>query len=154
MAGDENVLSRTYTVSVLNKAGRLISASGNTGGDDDTPVTPVTGAKITAFSVLGVDGVIDQSAGTITVTLPAGTDVTAVAPSVTVTAGAVVSPVSGEVVNLTAPVVYTVTLGEDTSSYTVTVKYERSVSQQLWDKLGDNSDVTDHQTSHTRRDWS
>lgn len=154
VAGDENVLSRTYTVSVLNKEGKLISASGNTGGDDNDPVTPVTGAKITAFSVLGVDGVIDQSAGTITVTLPDGTDVTAVAPSVTVTAGAVVSPVSGEVVNLTAPVVYTVTLGEDTSSYTVTVKYERSVSQQLWDKLGDNSDVTDHQTSHTKRDWS
>lgn len=154
VAGDESVLSRTYTVSVLNKEGKLISASGGTGGDDNDPVTPVTGAKITAFSVLGVDGVIDQSAGTITVTLPAGTDVTAVAPSVTVTAGAVVSPVSGEVVNLTAPVIYTVTLGEDTSSYTVTVKYERSVSQQLWDKLGDNTDVTDHQTSHTKRDWS
>lgn len=152
VAGDENVVSRTYTVSVLNREGKLISASGSGGGD--TPVTPVTGAKITAFSVLGVDGVIDQSAGAITVTLPAGTDVTAVAPSVTVTAGAVVSPVSGEVVNLTAPVVYTVTLGEDTSSYTVTVKYERSVSQQLWDKLGDNTDVTDHQTSHTKRDWS
>ncbi len=152
VAGDENVVSRTYTVSVLNKEGKLISGSGSGGGD--TPVTPVTGAKITAFSVLGVDGVIDQSAGTITVTLPAGTDVTAVAPSVTVTAGAVVSPVSGEVVNLTAPVIYTVTLGKDTSSYTVTVKYERSVSQQLWDKLGDNTDVTDHQTSHTKRDWS
>ncbi len=152
VAGDENVVSRTYTVSVLNKEGKLISGSGSGGGD--TPVTPVTGAKITAFSVLGVDGVIDQSVGTITVTLPAGTDVTAVAPSVTVTAGAVVSPVSGEVVNLTAPVIYTVTLGEDTSSYTVTVKYERSVSQQLWDKLGDNTDVTDHQTSHTKRDWS
>lgn len=152
VAGDENVVSRTYTVSVLNREGKLISASGSGGGD--TPVTPVTGAKITAFSVLGVDGVIDQSAGTITVTLPAGTDMTAVAPSVTVTAGAVVSPVSGEVVNLTAPVVYTVTLGEDTSSYTVTVKYERSVSQQLWDELGNNSDVADHQTSHTKRDWS
>lgn len=152
VAGDENVVSRTYTVSVLNREGKLISASGSGGGD--TPVTPATGAKITAFSVLGVDGVINQSVGTITVTLPAGTNVTAVAPSVTVTAGAVVSPVSGEVVNLTAPVVYTVTLGEDTSSYTVTVKYERSVSQQLWDKLGDNTDVTDHQTSHTKRDWS
>lgn len=152
VAGNEKVLSRTYTVSVLNKAGQLISGSGGGGGSD--PVTPATGAKITAFSVLGVDGVINQSAGTITVTLPAGTNVTAVAPSVTVTAGAVVSPVSGEVVNLTAPVVYTVTLGEDTSSYTVTVKYERSVSQQLWDKLGDNTDVTDHQTSHTKRDWS
>lgn len=82
------------------------------------------------------------------------TNVTAVAPSVTVTAGAVVSPVSGEVVNLTAPVVYTVTLGEETSRYTVTVTFERSISQQLWDELGNNSDVADHQTSHTKRDWS
>ena len=73
---------------------------------------------------------------------------------VAVTAGAVVSPVSGEVVNLTAPVVYTVTLGEETSRYTVTVTFERSVSQQLWDELGNNSDVADHQTSHTKRDWS
>ena len=154
VAGDENVLSRTYTVSVLNKEGKLISASGSGGGGGSDPVTPAAGAKITAFSVLGVDGVINQSAGTITVTLPDGTDVTAVAPSVTVTAGAVVSPVSGEVVNLTAPVIYTVTLGEDTAAYTVTVKYERSVSQQLWDELGNNSDVADHQTSHTRRDWS
>lgn len=152
VAGDENVVSRTYTVSVLNREGKLISASGSGGGD--TPVTPATGAKITAFSVLGVDGVINQSAGTITVTLPAGTNVTAVAPSVTVTAGAVVSPVPGEVVNLTAPVVYTVTLGEETSRYTVTVTFERSVSQQLWDELGNNSDVADHQTSHTKRDWS
>lgn len=152
VAGNEKVLSRTYTVSVLNKAGQLISGSGGGGGSD--PVTPATGAKITAFSVLGVDGVINQSAGTITVTLPAGTNVTAVAPSVTVTAGAVVSPVPGEVVNLTAPVVYTVTLGEETSRYTVTVTFERSVSQQLWDELGNNSDVADHQTSHTKRDWS
>lgn len=152
VAGNEKVLSRTYTVSVLNKAGQLISGSGGGGGSD--PVTPATGAKITAFSVLGVDGVINQSAGTITVTLPAGTNVTAVAPSVTVTAGAVVSPVLGEVVNLTAPVVYTVTLGEETSRYTVTVTFERSVSQQLWDELGNNSDVADHQTSHTKRDWS
>ena len=152
VAGNEKVLSRTYTVSVLNKAGQLISGSGGGGGSN--PVTPATGAKITAFSVLGVDGVINQSAGTITVTLPAGTNVTAVAPSVTVTAGAVVSPVPGEVVNLTAPVVYTVTLGEETSRYTVTVTFERSVSQQLWDELGNNSDVADHQTSHTKRDWS
>ena len=152
VAGNEKVLSRTYTVSVLNKAGQLISGSGGGGGSD--PVTPATGAKITAFSVLGVDGVINQSAGTITVTLPAGTNVTAVDPSVTVTAGAVVSPVPGEVVNLTVPVVYTVTLGEETSRYTVTVTFERSVSQQLWDELGNNSDVADHQASHTKRDWS
>ncbi len=148
-----NVASRTYKVNVYNQSGKRISANGNTGGDDN-PVTPVTGAKITAFSVLGVEGVIDQSAGTITVRLPAGTNVTVVAPTFTATAGAVVSPVSGEVVNLTNPVVYTVTLGDLQTRYTVSVIYERSTSQQLWDKLGDVSDVTDHQTSHAKRNWS
>lgn len=38
VAGNEKVLSRTYTVSVLNKAGQLISGSGGGGGSD--PVTP------------------------------------------------------------------------------------------------------------------
>ena len=100
---------------------------------------------------MGVDGVIDQSAGIITVTLPVGTNVTAVAPAVTVPAGAVVSPVSGEVVNLTSPLTYTVTLGAESKSYTVTVIFERSISQQLWDAVAENSDVADHQTSYGHR---
>ena len=144
LGGDNNLASRTYTVTVLNKSGQPISAKG--GGGNDTPATST--AKITGFSVLGVDGVIDQSAGIITVTLPAGTNVTAVAPVVTVPAGAVVSPVSGEVVNLTSPLTYTVTLGAESKSYTVTVIFERSISQQLWDAVAENSDVADHQTSY------
>lgn len=109
LGGDNDLASRTYTVTVLNKSGQPISAKG--GGGNDTPATST--AKITGFSVLGVDGVIDQSAGIITVTLPVGTNVAAVAPVVTVPAGAVVSPVSGEVVNLTSPLTYTVTLGAE-----------------------------------------
>lgn len=145
LGGDNDLASRTYTVTVLNKSGQPISAK-SSGGDDDTPVTST--AKITGFSVLGVDGEIDQSAGTITVKLPVGTNVTAVVPVVTVPAGAVVSPVSGEVVNLTSPLTYTVTLGTESRNYTVTVIYERSISQQLWDKVAENSDVADHQTSY------
>ena len=53
--------------------------------------------------MLGVDGEIDHTAGTIEVVLPNGTDVTAVAPVVTVSAGAVVSAVSGEGVKLSTP---------------------------------------------------
>lgn len=147
LGGDNDLASRTYTVTVLNKSGQPISAKG--GGGNDTPATST--AKITGFSVLGVDGVIDQSAGIITVTLPAGTNVTAVAPVVTVPAGAVVSPVSGEVVNLTSPLTYTVTLGAESKSYTVTVIFERSISQQLWDAVAENSDVADHQTSYGHR---
>lgn len=144
LGGDNDLASRTYTVTVLNKSGQPISAKG--GGGNDTPATST--AKITGFSVLGVDGVIDQSAGIITVTLPVGTNVTAVAPVVTVPAGAVVSPVSGEVVSLTSPLTYTVTLGTESKSYTVTVIFERSISQQFWDKVAENSDVADHQTSY------
>ena len=148
LGGDNDLANRTYTVTVLNKSGQPISAK-SSGGDDDTPVTST--AKITGFSVLGVEGEIDQSAGTITVTLPVGTNVTAVAPVVTVPAGAVVSPVSGEVVNLTSPLTYTVTLGTESRNYTVTVIFERSISQQLWDKVAENSDVADHQTSYGHR---
>ena len=145
LGGDNNLASRTYTVTVLNKSGQPISAK-SSGGDDDTPSSST--AKITGFSVLGVEGEIDQSAGTITVKLPVGTNVTAVAPVVTVPAGAVVSP---EVVNLTSPLTYTVTLGTESRNYTVTVIFERSISQQLWDKVAENSDVADHQTSYGHR---
>lgn len=148
LGGDIDLASRTYTVTVLNKSGQQISAK-SSGGDDDTPITST--AKITGFSVLGVEGEIDQSAGTITVKLPVGTNVTAVAPVVTVPAGAVVSPVSGEVVNLSNQSIYTVTLGTESRNYTVTVIFERSISQQLWDKVAENSDVADHQTSYGHR---
>lgn len=143
-----DVVSRTYTVNVYNKEGQRISASGGNTG----PVTPAT-ARITAFKVLGVEGVIDDSAGTITITLPDGTDVTRVAPVVTVPAGAVVSPVSGEVVNLSMPVAYTVTLGSNSRTYTVRVIYQRSTSQQLWDKMAENNTVSDHQVSKSTRNW-
>ena len=143
-----DVVSRTYTVNVYNKEGQRISASGGNTG----PVTPAT-ARITAFKVLGVEGVIDDSAGTITITLPDGTDVTRVAPVITVPAGAVVSPVSGEVVNLSMPVAYTVTLGSDSRTYTVRVIYQRSTSQQLWDKMAENSTASDHQVSKSTRNW-
>ena len=143
-----DVVSRTYTVNVYNKEGQRISASGGNTG----PVTPAT-ARITAFKVLGVEGVIDDSAGTITITLPDGTDVTRVVPVVTVPAGAVVSPVSGEVVNLSMPITYTVTLGSDSRTYTVRVIYQRSTSRQLWDKMAENSTVADHQVSKSTRNW-
>ena len=143
-----DVVSRTYTVSVLNTQGQLIRASG---GNTD-PTTPAS-ARITSFRVMGVEGVIDDAAGTITITLPDGTDVTRVMPSVTVSAGAVVSPVSGEVVNLSMPITYKVTMGSDSRTYTVRVIYQRSTSQQLWDKMVENNTVADHQVSKSTRNW-
>ncbi|NLB09448.1 MAG: hypothetical protein GX832_07265 [Clostridiales bacterium] len=142
LSGDNDLASRSYTVSVLNKSGSPITASGS-----DTPITPAAGPQITGFSVLGVEAVIDQVLCTIEVTLPNGTDVTMVTPTVTVSSGCVVSPVSGEVVNLAVPVTYTVTLGTEVKYYTVSVVYERSISQQLWDEVTEDNTLTDHQVS-------
>ena len=144
LSGDNTLAGRIYTVTVTNKSGQPIRASGG-----DTPTPPSASAQITGFSVLGVEGVIDQTLGTIVVTLPNGTDVTAVAPVISMPYGCIVSPGSGEVVNLTLPVVYTVTLGTEVRQYTVSIAYQRSISQQLWDEVAKdgNNTVSDHQVS-------
>ena len=135
-----DVVSRTYTVRVTDTSGNLISSSG---GGTTTPGS----AAITAFRVLDVDGEIDQTAGTIVVRLPYGTNVSAVTPTVTISTGAVVSPVSGETVNLNGVVPYTVTLGTESRTYYVSVIFVRTTSQQLWDDLAGEETVRQHQVS-------
>ena len=140
----DTMLSRTYTVTVLNKSGKLISKS--SGGGSSEPV--LTGAKITSFKIYGTAGEIDHNAGTITIKLPNGTNVTKVVPQITTTSGCTVYPANNQVVNLTRPIEYTVTQGKETKVYTVKVVYERSLSQQLWDEVADNNTVNGgHQVS-------
>ena len=145
LGGDSALASRSYTVSVLNKEGTYIKAKGAGNGSGDQDDNEV---KILSFKVLGVSGVIDQDAGIITVTLPQGTDVRAVVPEIVLTQGAAVSPAQGQAVNLSSPVVYTVSASGKTRSYIVSVVYERTISQQLWDALSEESDVVDHQISY------
>jgi hypothetical protein len=81
---------------------------------------------ITAFSFDGlvpaVSGVIDETAKTITVTVPNGTVVTALVPTITVSARATVAPASGVAQDFTNPVTYRVTAENGTfEDYTVTV---------------------------------
>jgi len=81
--------------------------------------------KITAFSfaVPQANGEIDEKAKTISVSVPNGTDVTALVPTIAVSEKATVSPASGEAQNFTDPVIYTVTAENgSTADYTVTVK--------------------------------
>ncbi|WP_205402731.1 DUF5018 domain-containing protein [Spirosoma taeanense] len=91
----------------------------------DTPVTPKSSAKSLTNPV--IDGISSASAtydaATFThmITVPFGTDVTALKISFTLPSGATVKPVSGSVQNFTNPVSYTVT-AEDTSTQTYTVK--------------------------------
>jgi len=97
-----------------------------TGCGEDHP--NVSGSKaIAAFSLNGVTGTINETAKTIAVTVPNGTNVTALAATFATTGASVkvggVAQTSGTTLNnFTSPVVYTVTAGDaSTALYTVTV---------------------------------
>ncbi|SCH45475.1 Putative glycoside hydrolase [uncultured Clostridium sp.] len=138
--------TQVYSVDILDADGKRPTGKSGTPDKPDTPDTPVIeSAKISKFSILGVNAVIDDGAGTILLTLPAGTDVSHVVSQVTVGNGCTVSPAPGEVVDLRNPVVYTVTNGTETSYYTVIVTLEKPHSQQLWEQMEEDNTITDHQ---------
>lgn len=93
------------------------------GGSDVT----ISTKGITAFSLAGVGGTIDESAKTIALTLPNGTNLTALVSTFTTTGASVsvgaVAQTSGTTPNnFTAPVTFTVTAANgSTAAYTVTV---------------------------------
>ncbi|MCR1024375.1 DUF5018 domain-containing protein [Cellulophaga baltica] len=81
---------------------------------------------ITAFTIGTVNGTITGT--NISLTLPAGTDVTALSPSIT-HSGVSINPASGVVQNFTSPVEYTVTAADGTTQvYTVTVSLAAPLS--------------------------
>lgn len=87
---------------------------------------PSSASEITGFRVGDAVGEIDEASKTITVTVPAGTDVTKLVPRISIPVYATISPKSGIETDFTSPVVYTVTAddGVTTSQYTVTVTVE------------------------------
>lgn len=116
----------------------------------DQPET--TTGKIGAFVVNGVSGTVDNTTGTITVTLPNGTDLTSLAPVITISGAKSISPASGATVNLSSPVTYTLTLEDGTTkTYTVRAYVEGpSKSDQLWNDMLNNVDGSpDHSGSKT-----
>lgn len=89
--------------------------------DATLTVNNPSAADITAFSINGVAGVI--SGTNITVTLPYGTNVTNLTPTIAVSPLASVNPATGVAQDFTAPVAYRVTAHDgSTKDYTVTVK--------------------------------
>lgn len=112
----------------------------------------VKDAAIISFVVNGVNGVINESAETISIVLPYGTDLTSLKPVITLSGATSVSPASGETVNLSGPVTYTVT-GEDgtTKTYKVTaVTSEQPKSDKLWESmLEQTGGSTDHTGKNT-----
>jgi hypothetical protein len=80
------------------------------------------GEKAITFFITALRGAINEAAHTIGVTLPHGTDVSSLAPAITVSRGAEVSPASWAARDFTNSQTYTVTAGDGTTvEYTVTV---------------------------------
>jgi hypothetical protein len=95
----------------------------------DATVPFVSYAKdITGFTIPNQVGVSTIGTNTIDVTMPYGTDVTSLTPTITVSDGASVSPLSGAAQDFTNPVTYTVTAANgSTKTYTVTVTVSTDV---------------------------
>jgi hypothetical protein len=74
------------------------------------------------FSSPAATGTIDEAAKTVSLTVPSGTDVTALVPTIVVSAKANVRPASGVAQDFSSPVTYTVTAEDGTTqTYIVTV---------------------------------
>ena len=87
-------------------------------------------ADITSFQLEGEDGVINGDS--IAVTVPLGSDVSNAAPTIAVSPGAAVSPLSGVAQDFRVPVQYTVTAeGGTEKTYTVTVQVQQSDSKAI-----------------------
>ncbi|MGD0499085.1 MAG: GLUG motif-containing protein [Bryobacteraceae bacterium] len=88
--------------------------------------TPSPPKYITTFNLDGLDPAVNGSItsdDTISLTVPRGTDITALVPTITIN-GASISPASGIAQNFASPVTYTVTATDSSiQQYTVTVKF-------------------------------
>ncbi|MEZ0610201.1 IPT/TIG domain-containing protein [Fibrella sp. WM1] len=94
----------------------------------DDPVAAKSSDKsITAFAFNSLSPAVNAtiSGNTITATVPVGTNLSALAPTIALPTGAVVSPASGVAQNFANPVTYTVTAEDGTTqTYTVTVSIQ------------------------------
>jgi len=105
--------------------------------EDDDPKSSAKTITSFKFSALSpeVEGKITEDAKTIELTVPKGTSLTALVPTIVFSEKATVSPTSGTAKDFTNPVPYTVT-AEDGSAqvYVVTVKYPPTPIITLLDK--------------------
>lgn len=126
--GGEAVIDQAVADAITPPAANTNTGNaGNSGSSSGGDSPSLSAAKaITGFSFAGLSPVINASiteaTHTITAWVPTGMDLTALVPTITVSAQATVFPASGEAKNFTDPVTYTVTAENGaTQTYTVTV---------------------------------
>ncbi|MFD2573575.1 hypothetical protein ACFSUS_23250 [Spirosoma soli] len=110
--------------------------------EDATPVTPKSSAKSLDTPAIegltGASSTFDATTNSYTMTVPGGTDITAIKFTFALPTGATAKPASGSTQNFTKPVTYTVT-AEDGSAqaFTVNVVYKSAwvTSQDRYDAI-------------------
>ena len=137
--------SLTYTLATAGGETKTITNGRFTMPAGDVSITckwetaTTTAKGITSFSINGVVGAVNNSANTITITLPRGTDVTKLTPVIATNGVKSLTPGNGETVNFTNAVTYTATMEDgSTKTYIVTVYVDKgTLADQFWDKLTD-----------------
>ena len=125
------------TVKITNN--RFAMPEGNVSISCQWETAATTSTGITAFSINGVAGAVNNTTNTITITMPRGTDVTKLAPVIATNGVKSLTPGSGETVDFTNSVTYTATMEDgSTKTYIVTVYVNKgTLSDQFWDKMTD-----------------
>ncbi len=103
-----------------------VTAADGTHQDYDVSVSvaPNMPKSIVSFTLPNQVGqtAIDQNANTVIITVPYGTDITNLSPTIQTSANTTISPASGTAEDFTNPVIYTVTASDgSTQAYSVTV---------------------------------
>jgi len=117
----------TQATSVNGTAIILVTSSDNT--NENTYTVTFSTASSNAKEILNFvipnqtgNSIIDNTASTVVVTMPIGTDVTALIPNISIS-GVSVNPASGVAQNFTNSVIYTVTATDNsTKQYTVSIE--------------------------------
>ena len=103
----------TYTVTAADGSTRVYTVT--------ISEAPNSAKNITSFVILSIAGMIDNTANTIALTVPFGTNRNALTPTI-MHQGVSISPLSGTPQNFSSPVMYTVTAADDSiKPYMVTV---------------------------------
>jgi hypothetical protein len=118
----------------------------------DYTVKALITPPLKSFTINGVAGTIDQSAQSITVLLPDGVNLSNLTPQIQVENNIQVSPASGVPQNFTGPVSYTLTSGNTTATYRVTV-ISNSVNEYAFLGLAATRDAIADPDEKAAADW-
>lgn len=76
---------------------------------------------ILSFKINDLSATLNHVSRTISLTVPEGTDLTALTPAIELSSGVSISPASGTTLDFTSPVIFTVTAASETIEYTANV---------------------------------